>query len=445
MFETTITESFKSWDRFLAAYYDPIRASLGLLPYVAKDSVEDLTQSFFTKLYEQDILANRPAISGKFRNWLYVAACHHAVDEYRKIRRRPERLDPLAVREPADPRPPDPSNAPFDADEAYALSVLHVTVGRVRRHLLEEGKAEHWMIFEELVLAPLFPGRVPRTRDDLLAMFPGQGPAFLDNRMTTVKRVFRRILPTLIPADPTDDRTSEERFQELVEILGKSKHHRLWLAFLLDPTPGSEGSPGSSVHLAAEPIQVRGAEQADSPDMRSDELRILLGFWLEMPFVDYLNDFEAVGPAVREALRRAQPSGAPARHNPASRPFNLRALFDGTHPLVTAIPPAEMAALMRLLKSFAKRVHHSAKQTREGKCADETVRRESSLPFEVAQILYTLAGALSLNACGDRIIGLTDLQFRKNLKWALAQPWLDARLRPVFFEALGHVRPAGKS
>ncbi len=40
-------------------------------------------------------------------------------------------------------------------------------------------------------------------------MFPGQGPAFLDNRVTTVKCVFRRILPALIPADPTESLTSE--------------------------------------------------------------------------------------------------------------------------------------------------------------------------------------------------------------------------------------------
>ncbi len=52
------------------------------------------------------------------------------------------------------------------------------------------------------------PGRVPKTRDELLAMFPGQGPVVLDNRVTTVKRVFRRILPVLIPADPTESLTA---------------------------------------------------------------------------------------------------------------------------------------------------------------------------------------------------------------------------------------------
>ena len=83
-----------------------------------------------------------------------------------------------------------------------------MTVGRVRKHLLQEGKAEHWMIFEELALAPLIPGRAAKSREELLAMFPGEGPAFLDNRMTTVKRVFRRILPALIPVDPTESRTA---------------------------------------------------------------------------------------------------------------------------------------------------------------------------------------------------------------------------------------------
>src|SRR5262249_52950486 len=221
---------------------------------------------------------------------LYVAARYHALDEYRKIRRRPERPDAFEVQEPADPRPNDPDDPPFDADEFYALSVLHLTVSRVRKHLFDEGKSEHWMIFEELVLAPLIPGRVPKTRDQLLAMFPGQGPAFLDNRMTTVKRVFRRILPALIPADPTESLTPEQRFQELLEILRGSKNSRLWLAVLLDPLPGAEASPGSSLDLAAQSTDGERLEPTVAPEILQDELRILLGFWLEMPLPEYLED-----------------------------------------------------------------------------------------------------------------------------------------------------------
>jgi hypothetical protein len=446
MFQSTVAESFQSWDKFLGAYYEPIRTALGLMPFVGEDRADDVAQGFFLKMYERDILANRPAIEGRFRNWLYVAARHHALDELRKIQRRRERPDAFGDREPADPRTPSPGDAPFDADELYALSVLHMTVGRVRKHLLEQGKSEHWMIFEELVLAPLVPGRVPKTRGELLAMFPGEGPIFLDNRMTTVKRVFRRILPALIPADPTERLTPEQRSQEFLDILQASSHSRLWLAFLLDPAPGPEASIGSSLDLAARSTGVEGPEAAVSPDIHHDELRILLGFWLEMPLHDYLDDLEGIGPAVAGAVRQSRPSVPLGRPHAAAAPFNLRTLMDGA-PGLPAIPHEELTALFEHLKTFAKRAHRSVKHGREVRRdpARGAGRLDHSMPFEIAQVLYNLAGALALTRCDTRIIGLHDAQYRKNVAWVLNQTWLDARLRPVFFAALSRLRPANHS
>ena len=312
MFQSTVTDNFQSWDKFLDAYYEPIRIALSLIPSIGEAGADDLAQSFFLKLYERDILKNRPAITGKFRNWLYVSARHHAVDEWRKSGRERERQGLFQPDEPPDLRLDATDDAPFDADEFYALSVLHLTVRRVRQHLLDEGKSEHWMIFEELVLAPLIPGRVPKTRDELLAMFPGQGNIVLDNRVTTVKRVFRRILPVLIPADPTESLDPEERFAELLEILRASKKNRLWLAFLTNPMPGPEESTGSSLDLAARPAGEEMSGATVAPDVLHDELRVLLGFWLEMPVHDYLDDLEAVGPTLAAAIRERAP-GRPAR------------------------------------------------------------------------------------------------------------------------------------
>ena len=443
MFELTIAENFKSWDRFLDAYYEPILSALGLLPFVGKDLADDLTQSFFLKMYERDILNNRPTITGRFRNWLYVSARHHAVDELRKLRRRPERTDPFDLREPADPRLPVPDDGPFDADESYALSVLHLTVNRVRKHLLAEGKPEHWMIFQELVLAPLIPGRVAKTREELLAMFPNQGPVFLDNRVTTVKRVFRRILPALIPADPTENLSPEQRFQELVEILRESTNHRLWLAFLMDPVPGPDAAPGSSLDLAVRSSSVEEPGEMISPEIHDDELRILLGFWLEMPIREYLDDWEGMGPALIDAIRPSRPAGGLARPYTAAASFHLRSLIEGTHPMLATIPCEDVTALCRRLKTFAKRVHQAAKHGHEGKGSRGLARHETSMPVDVARVLYNLAGALALTRCGTRIVGLGDEQYRKNLGWVLNQPWLDARLRPVFFTALTQLRPTG--
>ena len=433
MFHSTVAESFESWDRFLAAYYEPIRTALKLLPFVGESQADDVAQSFFMKMVERDILDKRPAIIGKFRNWLYVAARRHAIDEWRKSHRRPER-----AAAPADPEPADPGgeDAPAEADLSYALSILHMTVARVRKHLIEEGKAEHWMIFEELVLAPLVPGRVAKTRESLQAMFPGEPPGFLDNRITTVKRVFRRILPALIPADPTDALTPEARFQELLEILEDSKTDRLWLAFLTRPAPGPDQSTGSSLELAVPSSADELPEAKLSAEVVNDELRILLGFWLEMPFSDYLDDLEAAGPTVARFLHDSRPRRALGFNRSTTSILNLRALIDGSNPTVAMIPPDELLSLLDRLKTYAKQVHRLAKQAEAAERSEGPARRESSMPVEIAQVLYDLAGALALSRCGTRVIGLSDDRYRKNVFWLLSQSWLDPTLRRVFSTAL---------
>jgi Sigma-70 region 2 len=440
MFQSTVAESFESWDKFLAAYYEPIKIAVKLLPFVGAAHADDVAQSFFLKMYERDILDNRPTITGKFRNWLYVAARHHAIDEWRKSHRRPERPASSGDPEPADPGFPGGDDSPLDADLFYALSILHMTVARVRKHLIEEGKAEHWMIFEELVLAPLVPGRVPKTREALLAMFPGEPPGFLDNRITTVKRVFRRILPALIPADPTDALTPEARFQELLEILQASKTNRLWLAFLTRPAPGPDQSTGSSLELSAPSSDHELPEGKISAEIVNDELRILLGFWLQMPLNDYLDDLEAAGPAIARALREGRPRGGLRSDRIAPSTLNLHALIDANSTTVASIPADELTTLLDRLKSYAKRVHRLAKQKETADPSKGPSRRENSMPVEIAQVFYDLAGALALTRCGSRLIGLSDDRYRKNVFWLLSQPWLDSSLRPVFSAALEQLK-----
>jgi DNA-directed RNA polymerase specialized sigma24 family protein len=442
MFHSTTAENFESWDKFLDAYYEPIRTALKLIPSVGEARADDVSQSFFLKMYERDILEKRPTITGRFRNWLYVAAKHHAVDEWRKVRRNIERPDGFEAIEPIDPRMDGARDVQFDADEFYALSVLHMTVARVRKHLLEQGKSEHWMIFEELVLAPIIPGRVPKTREELLAMFPGQGPVFLDNRVTTVKRVFRRMLPALIPADPTESLTTEKRFEELIEILHASKTNRLWLAFLTSPLPGPDGSPSSSLELAEGTSDDEPSGAAVSADILEDELRILLGFWLEMPLHEYLDDLERVGPTVEGIIRESRHHGPRGVRARALLPFNLKEIVAATDPRIAAIPPEELTGLLERLKLFSKRVHRAVKVAAQRNAAPTLTRLDNSMPLEIAQVLYNLAGSLALTRSQARIIGLADERYRKNVVWMLNQPWLDTRLRPVFFAVLKQLGPA---
>jgi hypothetical protein len=87
------------------------------------------------------------------------------------------------------------------------------------------------------------------------------------------------------------------------------------------------------------------------------------------------------------------------------------------------------------LKTFAKRVHRAVRQSPNCASPAHATKRENAMPAEIAQVLYNLAGALALTRCDARIIGLSDERFQKNISWVLNQPWLDIRLRPLFFAA----------
>ncbi len=161
-----------------------------------------------------------------------------------------------------------------------------------------------------------------------------------------------------------------------------------------------------------------------------------------MPLHDYLDDLEEVGPALAGWVRQSRPSISLGRPH-AATPLNLRTLLDGP-PGLPAIPAKELAALFEKLKAFAKRVHRSVRRGRGAgrEAARGPGRLDHSMPVEIAQVLYNLAGALALTRGEARIIGLDDAQYRKNVAWVLNQTWLDARLRPAFFAALSRLRPA---
>jgi hypothetical protein len=182
-----------------------------------------------------------------------------------------------------------------------------------------------------------------------------------------------------------------------------------------------------------------------SQEILHDELRVLLGFWLEMPVSNYLDDLEAVGPVLAAAIRDSRPSGKFGGRGARAAAISLRGLIEASDPRISAIPRGELKILFERLKQFAKRVHRSARQKGTQDTSHDAARRESSMPLEVAQVLYNLAGALALTRCGVRIIGLDDDRYRNNVSWVLDQPWLDTKLRPVFLVALGRLGASGGS
>jgi hypothetical protein len=192
----------------------------------------------------------------------------------------------------------------------------------------------------------------------------------------------------------------------------------------------------SSLDLAARSSSQQTCDDDSALDVLNDELRVLLGFWLDIPLHEYLDDVEGGCPALASAIRGSRPVGRRGESRDRALAINLRRLVAGDDPVTSVVSQSELKHLFERLKLFAKRVHRSAKRGATQAPGGGTARRVSSMPVEVAQVLYNLAGALALTRCGVRIIGLPDDRYRANVSWVLEQPWLDTTLRPIFLAAL---------
>jgi len=142
-------------------------------------------------------------------------------------------------------------------------------------------------------------------------------------------------------------------------------------------------------------------------DWHPEELGSILRHQLESPLGFDLGNF---APESKEALKAIGPS--------ATIPLNTFGdLLRHPHP-----PPA----VLKLVKEFAKANRNNP---------------QSTLPPEVATVVYFAAIVAALMRCGQRITALDDQGLREGLEWVLAQPWIDEFFRPPFREALTLIGP----
>jgi hypothetical protein len=89
------------------------------------------------------------------------------------------------------------------------------------------------------------------------------------------------------------------------------------------------------------------------------------------------------------------------------------------------VPPIE---LLTLTKDFAK---------------GNMEQPDSSLPNDVAAVLYYVSIAAALVRLGRRITQLRDPELQRGLEWARGKPWVESRLQLLLDEALQKLAQAG--
>jgi hypothetical protein len=426
------------WKAFCNAYYEPITRALTILK-VPEGEADELAHTFLLKAEEKDFLGSfrafreREAASGRralFRNYLYRSLQHHVHDAWRKrtTRSKERELGPEAAG--LVPAPPEPV---FDPDSIYALDILHQALQALRTHCERTGKPHIWKIFEETFLADEFRGRRRRTRAELLAESGRDDPQFLDNALTTAKRAFRRFVQEVLPRWPGDDLSPSERFTDWMETLrgsSASQFDLLHVAYRVVPHLGDSGPAARSSSLVVPespggtPAFLVYEGPALAPD--DDELGLLLGFLLEMPLTQWL-DVEELAPVVPPSSSFSLQSPFRALRAPSrgaarlGRPLCLLTLFDPTEAESEALKGVDAVGLLVRLKKMAKRLHR---------------RTDHSVPEVFAELIYTAVTVLALARYRVAIHSIGSGPLAVNVRWFLAAPWLDERIRPLLSDGL---------
>jgi len=206
--------------RLLRRYLPAMEAHLGQkrLPH---DRVADLLQGFVSdKIVEQNLLARADRERGRFRTFLLTSLQHYVIDQFRQdssSRRSPEGGPPASIASGAEPAVMGKPAEAFDIE--WARQLLNETLQRMRAHCESTGRHDLWQIFEERVLKATMEGDEPAAYEELAARFKLDTTAQAANLLVTAKRMYARVLRSVIAEYARDEEDVEQEISDLHTIL----------------------------------------------------------------------------------------------------------------------------------------------------------------------------------------------------------------------------------
>jgi RNA polymerase sigma factor (sigma-70 family) len=136
-------------------YWQPLYAYVRRAGY-SREEAEDLTQAFFARLLAQNTVARAEPERGRFRSFLLASLKHFLSNEWEKAHARKRgggaQLIPLEfdTAETHCAQPVAPGDTPDRAfDRRWALALLDVVLGRLRRDYRDAGREELFLGLKE--------------------------------------------------------------------------------------------------------------------------------------------------------------------------------------------------------------------------------------------------------------------------------------------------------
>jgi len=211
--------------RLLARYWPALKTHLIVKKRIESNEAEDLVQGFIeNKILERDLMSTAESGRGRFRSLLATALDNYVANQMRQrnaAKRGPDRaasLDQEAYEQCA-----ATTGTSHDAfDIAWAREVLAEILQQMQAECDQAGRDDVWGVFQVRVLTPILDGTEPPSYDEIVDRFGFRSPTQASNALVTGKRMFSRIMRSVISeyADNEDDIDAEIR--DLQDVLSRS-------------------------------------------------------------------------------------------------------------------------------------------------------------------------------------------------------------------------------
>ena len=210
-------------DRLLGRYLPALKAHLVYQRRMTPDRADDLLQGFVSeKILQKNLIARADRDRGKFRTFMLYALDNYVVSAMRRAsakKRSPAEGATVGLDEHLDHVAAD--EGPSDVfDVAWARQVLAEVLSRMESECADSGRSDIWGVFECRVLKPMLDRGDPLPYEELVERFGLKSPAQASNVLVTAKRMFARILQSVVAEYAGDD--VEAEISELRLILSRA-------------------------------------------------------------------------------------------------------------------------------------------------------------------------------------------------------------------------------
>jgi DNA-directed RNA polymerase specialized sigma24 family protein len=186
----------------------------------------DLLQSFvLEKVIKAEVLARADRQRGKFRTFLLNTLTNFVISELRRARaqKRSPAQGALSLEEMASDGiefPVAPLAASFDA--AFARQTIQQAVARMQAQCEASDRKDIWGVFRGRLLDPIFDQTEPARYEELVERFSFQSPGHASNVLITAKRMFVRVLRSVVAEYVESETEIDAELAELQSILSES-------------------------------------------------------------------------------------------------------------------------------------------------------------------------------------------------------------------------------